>query len=146
MRHEIAWRTVVKDIKEERLNVDTYQRNQAEGKLKLQEKTVATRLDVTWCRLFVPRQEGTQPMVDSAITPSNAPEIAYSNTLTRSDGLNFPPSITMTSAWASRIPSSNTFGDLSGRESCIAILWGPAPIPGSWIGILSRNLRSPNPV
>jgi len=58
----LAWRSVVDDIHSEQLNVDTYQRRNAEGKLANAERTVRARLVETWCRLLVPTQQGTAPI------------------------------------------------------------------------------------
>lgn len=62
VRNWLAWESIDEDIKSEQLNVDTYQRKQAEGKLKNAESTVAARLIEAWCRLLIPQQEGRKPI------------------------------------------------------------------------------------
>jgi predicted AAA+ superfamily ATPase len=59
VRSWLAWRSVVADIRSEQLNVDTFQRRNAEGKLSGAEDAVQARLVETWCRLLVPQQQGT---------------------------------------------------------------------------------------
>lgn len=62
VRNWLAWESIEHDIKSEQLNVDTYQRKQADGKLKNAESTVTARLTETWNRLLIPQQEGRRPI------------------------------------------------------------------------------------
>lgn len=62
VRAWLGWQSVVSDIHNEQLNVDTYQRRNAEDKLKQAANTVRARLLETWCRILVPTQRGTAPV------------------------------------------------------------------------------------
>jgi predicted AAA+ superfamily ATPase len=62
VRHWLAWESIEKDIESGQLDVGTYQKKQAEGKLKQAETTVTVRLTETWSRLLIPQQEGRKPI------------------------------------------------------------------------------------
>lgn len=62
VRHWLAWKSIDNDIRSEKLDIGTYQRKQAEEKLKNAESTVAARLVEAWSRLLLPQQEGRKPI------------------------------------------------------------------------------------
>lgn len=66
VRAWLGWTSVVNDIHSEQLNVDTYQRRNAEAKLVNSERTVQSRLVETWCRLLAPIQAGKAPVTWAA--------------------------------------------------------------------------------
>jgi predicted AAA+ superfamily ATPase len=62
VRHWLAWESIENDIESGQLDVGTYQKKQAEGKLKQAEITVTVRLTETWSRLLIPQQDGRKPI------------------------------------------------------------------------------------
>lgn len=60
VRRYIAWKSVLEDI--ETLNLDALQTKQAKDSLARSNETVDLRIKETYCWLFVPHQNGTDPM------------------------------------------------------------------------------------
>lgn len=72
VRDLLAWQSIVDDAGDERLNLDAFQRRQAETKLAEAKKTVASRVGETYVWLLVPLQEPAGPVTWQAWRLRNA--------------------------------------------------------------------------